>query len=194
VSCKELFEVLERTWFDSYMNGHHLILGRLTDFITGKEIEDTHDERYRQEIARLLVEQKDFVKSDIIYGQRLNITAGDKSADIKIDFLVKTKDKTVMMVKYGPGSLVTRHRPALAASRLVAPYQVPVVVVTNGEDADILEGSSGAVMSKGLLSIPSRKALIRRCGRMPFEGLSAKRLEVESRILYAYEVCGTCHC
>ena len=54
-----------------------------------------------------------------------------------------------MIVKYAPGSLVTRHRPALAASRLIAPYQVPVVVVTNGKDTNILDGSTGKVTGYG---------------------------------------------
>ena len=45
--------------------GHHLILGELIDFITGETIQDTHDERYRQKLARLLVEHKGYVKKEI---------------------------------------------------------------------------------------------------------------------------------
>ena len=64
-----------------------------------------------------------------------------------------------MIVKYGPGSLVTRQRSSLAASRLVAPYQVPVVVVTNGKNADILNGFNGNVTASGLEKIPSKPDL-----------------------------------
>ena len=32
------------------MDGHHLILGELTDLITGETLTDTHDERYRQKL------------------------------------------------------------------------------------------------------------------------------------------------
>ncbi|MCP4369667.1 MAG: type I restriction enzyme HsdR N-terminal domain-containing protein, partial [Deltaproteobacteria bacterium] len=46
-------------------SGHHLILGKLVDFITGETIQDTHDERYRQKLARLLVEKKGYTKNDI---------------------------------------------------------------------------------------------------------------------------------
>ncbi|MCK7466807.1 MAG: hypothetical protein MZU91_00755 [Desulfosudis oleivorans] len=42
------------------MAGHHLILGKLTDFLTGEILDDTLDERYRQKIARWLVEQKGY--------------------------------------------------------------------------------------------------------------------------------------
>ncbi|MCK7503858.1 MAG: hypothetical protein MZV70_06955 [Desulfobacterales bacterium] len=44
----------------SSMGGHHLILGKLTDFLTGEVLDDTLDERYRQKIARWLVEQKGY--------------------------------------------------------------------------------------------------------------------------------------
>ena len=55
-----------------------------------------------------------------------------------------------MVLKYGPGSLVTRRRAVLAVSRLIAPYQVPVAVITNGRDAEIIDGASGKVAASGL--------------------------------------------
>ena len=96
------------------MNGHHLILGELTDFITGERLKDTHDERYRQKLAHLLVENKGYRKKDILPRCELLIHAGeDKRARVKIDFKISLGGKTCMMIKYGPGSLVTRQRPAL---------------------------------------------------------------------------------
>ena len=47
------------------MSGHHLILGELKDYLTGETLPDTLDERYRQQLARLLVESKGFLKSDL---------------------------------------------------------------------------------------------------------------------------------
>ena len=46
------------------MSTQHLILGKLTDFVTGRTIVDTIDERARQKIARFLVEQKGYSKED----------------------------------------------------------------------------------------------------------------------------------
>ena len=106
------------------MNGHHLILGELSDFISGTTLKDTHDERYRQKIARLLVNRKAYLKSNIESRRNMLVQAGDKRALVKIDFLIKLSGKICMIVKYGPGSLVTRRRPVLAASRVLAPYQI----------------------------------------------------------------------
>ena len=62
------------------MNGHQLILGELVDFVTGETLKDTHDERYRQKIARLLVNQKGYLKTDIEPRKELLVKADAKKA------------------------------------------------------------------------------------------------------------------
>jgi hypothetical protein len=176
------------------MGGHHLILGELGDFITGERLADTHDERYRQKIARFLVANKGFAKADIHPRNPLVVTAGDRKGRLMLDFTVTVDDRTAMVIKYGPGSLVTRYRPTLAISRLVAPYQVPVVVVTNGESADILEGETGKLTASGLDRIPDRQHLVQQVERAQFSPISSKRMEMEARIVYAFEIDGGCPC
>lgn len=176
------------------MGGHHLILGKLVDFITGKTIVDTHDERYRQKIARILVNKKGYGKNTIESRCKLIVTVEHKRAIIIIDFKITSGGKIGMIVKYGPGSIVSRHRPALAASRLIAPYQVPFVVVTNGEDADILDGPTGRIISQGLDTIPICTDLITGISNLSLHPISTKRIEMESRILYAFEVDDSCPC
>ena len=174
--------------------GHHLILGKLVDFISGATIQDTHDERYRQKLARLLVNNKGYHKKEIEPRCELIVKAENKKAIVRIDFEVTLSGRICMIIKYGPGSLVTRHRPALAASRLAAPYQVPVVVVTNGEEADIIEGATGKVISSGLESILGRSELIDRVADTRFNPISTKQAEMESKIIYAFEIDDSCPC
>lgn len=176
------------------MNGHHLVLGTIRDYLTGEVLPDTHDERYRQQLARLLVEEKGYAKAEVTPRNPLTVSAGDRKAVVPVDFSIELDGMRCMIVKYGPGSLVTRHRPALAVSRLLAPYQIPVVVVTNGIDADILDGSTGAVRASGLSAIFDRKALLAHRPSGSFAPISAKRAELESRIVYCYEVDGSCPC
>uniref|UniRef100_A0A7C4W032 Type I restriction enzyme R protein N-terminal domain-containing protein n=1 Tax=Desulfatirhabdium butyrativorans TaxID=340467 RepID=A0A7C4W032_9BACT len=176
------------------MGGHHLILGKLQDIITGETIDDTHDERYRQEIARRLIETLGYEKGDIRGRIPLEVRAQQKRARIRIDWVVLLKERMVMVIKYGPGSIVTRHRPALAASRLLAPYQIPIVVVTNGRDADVLDGATGKVTGSGLDAIPAKKELLRRWSEFSFSSVTSDRAEKESCLLYAYEVDDACPC
>ena len=176
------------------MSGHHLILGELEDFITGETVKDTLDERYRQKIARLLVNQRGYFKKDIEPRRKLFVKADDHKAMITLDFAIRLLDRIVMIIKFGPGSIVTRRRPVLAASRLLASYQIPIAVVTNGEDAEIMDGFSGNILSQGLETIPSRSKLVKTAAQNDFKIISNQRVEMESRIVYCYEVDGSCPC
>lgn len=176
------------------MNGHHLILGELTDYISGQTLDDTLDERYRQQIGRLLVEQKGYTNKQITPRHELNLSVDDKCARLLVTYVITLAQHIAMIIQYSPGSLVTRHRPALAMGRLVADYQVPVVGVTNGETADILDGPSGRILSKGLDSIPDHDRMQLMVQGQSFPVVSAERAEMEARILMAYEVDDRCPC
>jgi hypothetical protein len=176
------------------MEGHHLILGELSDCVTGEILADTHDERYRQSIARFLMSDKGYASTDIRPRHELIVSAGDHKGRLQVDFLLVVDGYTVMVVKYAPGSLVTRHRPALAMSRLIEPYQIPMVVVTNGEGADVLDGETGKHVASGFDRIPSRDTIARQMGGFAFSRIPDKRAEMESRIVYAFEIDGGCPC
>lgn len=176
------------------MTGHHLILGELTDAVTGETLEDTHDERYRQKIARILLSERGFSRDEITPRVPLTVAAGNRRGRIRVDFLVAVDGKPAMMIKYGPGSLITRHRPALAMSRLLADHQIPVVVVTNGEEAEVLEGASGRLTGQGFRAIPDRAGLAEIVSRSAFDPIPPRRVEMEGRIVYCYEIDGSCPC
>ena len=169
-------------------------MGELVDFITGQTLPDTHDERYRQKIARLLVTRKGYPKSTIIPQHQLQVNVDGKSVCVPVAFLIKQGASTGMIIHYGPGSLVTRHRSALAMGRLVSPCGVPLVVVTNGEQADILDGRSGRLRGHGLEAIPSFEQLTALVREYPSNPMTNRRMEMEARIVMAFEVNDRCPC
>jgi hypothetical protein len=69
-----------------------------------------------------------------------------------------------------------------------------VVVVTNGEQADILDGASGQVEATGLERIPNRDQLAERIAKRSWDQISKKQSVLEARILMAYEVDDRCPC
>ncbi len=174
------------------MNTHHVVFGNTVDYITGNTIENTHDEQYRQKISKILVKQCLYEKKQIKRGKKILVYAGKNKAVISIDFLIYIENQIAMIIKYAPGSLVTRHRLCLALSRIVTDYQVPFAVTANGKDADILDGFSGKVINKGIESIPHRTVLEKTVKEHNFQNINAKRFEMESRIAYAYEVDDSC--
>ncbi len=175
-------------------NAHHLVLGELEDFITGEIIADTHDERFRQKIAKLLVKSCSFDKNQIRNNVEQIIQAGNKKARLKIDFLVELHGKITMLIKYNPGSIITRRQSCIALSRIAAPYQVPIAVMTNGLDAEIIDPVNKEVISTGLDSIPDKKELTELMQSHSFKPVSGKIIDMANRIVYACEIDGACPC
>jgi len=177
------------------MSGHHLVLGKMNDFLSGEEIEDSHDERYRQKIARILVAEMGFFKEQIENKVKIELrSASGKRGSIWLDFKITIKNRVMMIIKYGPGSIVTRETPAIAISRLIESYQIPVVVVTNGEDALVIDGESGSIISYGLDSIPDRLILEKKYDSYYFPQIGVRAIEMARRLVYAYEIDGACPC
>lgn len=173
---------------------HELILGKTVDFITGETLIDTIDERARQKIARFLVEEKGYLKDEIQVRRQITLDVDGNKGTFKVNFVIRVVGKAFMIVIFGPGSLVTRERPALAAARLVEGYEVPFTVVTNGQGAEVLETRSGEVIAEGLENIPSKAEALQRLPTVRFETLPEERLAREKRILYAFEVLAEREC
>lgn len=176
------------------MSTEHLVLGNITDFITGERLVETHDERARQQIARFLVETKGFSKRDIAVRRKILLSVDGQEAEARVDFVLQIEGRAFAVVIFGPGSLVSRERPALATARLLESYVVPVAVVTNGEDAEVLETNSGSVVAEGLTGIPDKTEAVSRMETFVPETLPEGRLEKERRILFAYDVLAEKEC
>jgi len=167
--------------------GRKRILGKMTDFLTGREITDTDDERLIQNVARFLVEKKEYGKEDIERKRRIELDIEGKKVYSIVDLTVKIAGRSTVVIKYGPGSLVTRERPALAIARVLEPYIVPLAVVTNGEEAELLDTASGKVIASGLGSIPDKSAILEQSKKFTWGSLSPRQIEAEKRILSAYD-------
>lgn len=137
--------------------GHHFVYGSLQDYLTGSELPDTDDERFRQALARLMVEEKGFAKEELEPRLVIETCFNNIFVRSSIDLTVSLNSQRLFVLRYGPGSLVTREKPALAAARVLdASCCLPLAVVTNGQDAELLETRNGKVLAVGMEAIPSR--------------------------------------
>lgn len=173
-------------------SSHHLIYGTLSDYITGEELTDTDDERLRQELSRMMVEELGYEKEDLeprCFIETLYSTQFVRST-IELVVSLKEQGKKFLIIRYGPGSLVSRERSAIAAARVLEKeYQIPYAVVTNGRDAELLDTGTREVLATGIGAIPSRRRaleMVAQCEfRAPAEG---RKREGELRILNAFDV------
>lgn len=173
--------------------GHHFVYGTLKDYLTGEELPDTDDERFRQALARLLVEEQGFSKQEIKPRLTIETLFGTTFVRSVIDLTVSVNDQRLFVLRYGPGSLVTREKPALAAARVLdKDCCIPLAVVTNGKNAELLETRSGKVLATGMAAIPSRaqaeQLLAEHPPRPPIAGAERER---NLRVLNVFdlEVC-----
>ena len=171
------------------ISSHHMIYGQLSDYLTGESLVDTDDERYRQKLARLMVEEKGYARSELASRLKIETLFAHQFVVSKIDLVISLGGRRAMMVRYGPGSLVTRERPAIAAARILDQGQlIPLTVVTNGEDAELLDTRSGKVLATGLDAIPDRAKLEAMLPGLDFAPLPQARREPELRVLNAFDV------
>lgn len=140
------------------ISGHHLVYGILKDYLTGEELPDTDDERVRQDLTKMMVEEKGFARQDLEPRLTIETTFNKIFVRSIIDLTVSVAGKRLFVLRYGPGSLVTREKPALAAARVLdKEYCIPLAVVTNGRDAELLETATGRVLATGMKAIPDRE-------------------------------------
>ena len=180
-------------------SGHHIVYGTLQDYLTGEELPDTDDERCRQQLARLLVEEKGYSADELEPRLVIETKFNNQFVSSLIELTVTLQHRRIMIIRYGPGSLVTRERPAIAAARLLeSDYRIPLAVVTNCRETELLETGNGKVLSTGMDAIPEREKALAMFNELVFEPFGdEQRREREARILNAFdvEVCckgGTC--
>ena len=105
-----------------------------------------------------MVEEKGFARQDL--EPRLTIETLFNKIFVRsiIDLTVSVEGKRLFVLRYGPGSLATREKSALAAARVLdKEYCIPLAVVTNGRDAELLETATGKVLATGMEAIPDRE-------------------------------------
>jgi len=169
---------------------HHLIYGTLHDYLTGEELIDTDDERIRQDLSRMMVEEKGYAREDLEPRHRIETLFSRCFVTSTIELTAALAGKRFMILRYGPGSLVSRERAAIAAARVLIPdYRIPLAVVTNGQDAELLDTRSGKILGYGLESIPDCEEARQMLSQLEFlPPPDGKKRERELRILNAFDV------
>jgi hypothetical protein len=163
-----------------------IIKETVRDFLTGRLLPYADDEYIRQDMERLLLEDKGFPAETIKINHLFGFELDGESHQAQLDVLIYVEGRPYMALKCSRGSLVTREREALAASRLACETLVPITVVTNGEDAEVLDTGSGRVIGQGLAAIPDAAKAKAESRDLLYHALPEEKREKERRIILAY--------
>ena len=160
-------------------------------FLTGKLVLDTDRERIRQKIAKYLVEEKGYNISDFILDREIYIEANNEKIVAFVDLLVRINDKSMMIIRCAPGSVITRESGTVAAARLLEKdHIIPYAVQANLYDASFIDVKKKKAIGYGWESIPTRAELIKMNSNWPPPKLPEERIPLERQILYSYDTHG----
>lgn len=160
----------------------------ITDFVTGQVLPNVGAEANRQLVEEFLINRKGFTPDDIHVNFPLTVNIGDEIYRTRVDLVIEIRNRMVMVVKCAAGSLGSRQREILAAARLMADYQIPISIVSNGETAIVLDTISGKETGNGLDAIPDRKAAECFATDANFIIFSEERREREAIIFRSYDM------
>ncbi|MEW5724614.1 MAG: type I restriction enzyme HsdR N-terminal domain-containing protein [Thermodesulfobacteriota bacterium] len=158
----------------------------LRDYLTGRRLPETDDEQIRQKIERLLVEEKGWDPLDLEVDHRFQVSADGRTEAGRAELVAFVGGRPFMTIRNSRGSIGSRETEAVAASRLAFDEQVPLTVVTNGREAELIDTLTGKVLAEGLEAIPAKETALAMAPGLKYEPCSEKRRLMASRIYLAY--------
>lgn len=160
----------------------------IVDFVTGNPIPDIGAEANRQALARYLVQVKGWAKSDLALDVDIHLQIGQEIYRSQLDLVVGLGEKQWMVCRCCAGSMASRDREVIAAARLLAPYQIPVAVVSDGADAIVYDTITSNKLGEGLADIPSKTDALAQLDLMEFKFLPPQRRRREALIFRTYDM------
>ena len=170
------------------MTGKSLIKSDLiVDYITGRVIPDLGAEANRQKIEQFLIDKRGFDRKDINVDTAIEFDIKGETYRSKVDLVIQIKGKRFMCIKCAPGSLDSREKEILSASRLLETYQIPFSAVSDGKTALVFNTVNGKKIGEGMDAIPTKDEAVEQMRDIPLVPLSDKRRIKEQLIFRSYD-------
>jgi hypothetical protein len=141
----------------------------------------------KQMVWDTLTLEKGYKIDDIIVDPQFNIEIDKKPISVSIDFAVEINSLKTIIIRCTSSALESWERYIIAFSRAVEDYQIPFAVITDGENAKILDTINNKLLGNKLSELFNRETaltLIKDYKRISY---NPERLEREKRIIYAFE-------
>jgi hypothetical protein len=159
----------------------------LVDYITGRTVPNIGVEEIRQRMEQYLVEVKGYQKEDICVDADIEIDIDGNHYASQLDLLIAFENSNFMVIKCAAGSLESREREVISASRIFASSLVPFAVVSDGKTAVIYDSATGKKIGEGLNDILPRTEAIKFFSTHQPAQIPDKRLKKEKIIFQSYD-------
>ncbi|BCB96181.1 hypothetical protein JZK55_11030 [Dissulfurispira thermophila] len=144
----------------------------------------------QRRVVDFLISHKGYSNEDIEVNREFKIDLLDASFNARADIALKIEGKIFCIIKCVMNSLESWERHSIAFGRVVESYQIPYAIITDSENARVLDVVEGKLISEGLDSIPSRTDARKFINEKAFSPYSKEKAEREKRILYAFDAIG----
>lgn len=163
--------------------------GTLRDYLSGEEIEETTYEEFRQALARLLVEERGYPRERLRAKVELPYEVDGERYSRNVDLVAYDReDRPALLVLFSAGAVGSYERETVAAARLFPGGPVPLALVTDTLQAELLDTAMGAVLAQGMGAVPAWDDLLARTRDAQRTPLTAQQRERLTRIFHIY--CG----
>ncbi len=146
----------------------------------------------RKMVSFLLLEKKGYQREDIEEKVVFEVKLGQETVYSSVDFVISVAGKKAMVIKCAEGALSSRERHVVAAARLLDSPPVPIAVVADPVNAEVLDVATGKVVGEGFGAIPIKDQIIQMLSEGFSKTLSLEQLEKEKRILLAFDAIRCC--
>lgn len=167
---------------------HDVSLGySVEDYLTGEQVEATTYEDLRQALAKLLVVEKGWPKDQLAPRQGITFEVDGCFYTRLVDFIARDgQGDPVCLVDFCAGAVSTFVREALAAARIHETGPIPLAIITDTKDAQLVAVADGRVLGEGMGALPRWEEVLALAKEHPLPPLTRERLQRERRICYAY--------
>jgi hypothetical protein len=141
----------------------------------------------KQKVFEFLIKEKQFKPEEIETDPEFRITLSDSEITVHIDFVVNLSSASFILILCRPTAIESWERYIISSAKVIKDYQIPYVVVTDGEDARIIDVLTGRLTGKSLSELFNREEALNKIKDFKKIPCPANRLEKEKRIVYAFE-------
>ncbi|MDI6800853.1 MAG: type I restriction enzyme HsdR N-terminal domain-containing protein [Thermodesulfovibrionales bacterium] len=160
------------------------LLGRVVE--TEEYLNALELSHIQKKVIEFLISRKGYTKKNIEVNKVYTVKLTDASFDVKADIQLRIDGKILLFIKCVMSSIESWERNSISFCRVVESYQIPYAVVTDGENARMLNVISGELISEGLDTIPAKEEALKLIKDIILTAHPEKKSEKEKRILYAF--------
>lgn len=141
----------------------------------------------KQKVWDILTKERKFDPGDIEIDPDFRLLLNDCETTVSIDFIVNLSSASFMVIKCVATAVESWERYAISFARAIKDYQIPYAMVTDGENARIIDVLTGSLVSESMSGLFNRQEALNKMKDFKKIPCPFYRLEREKRIIYAFE-------